>query len=551
MKPRDMLKLRIMSENGGNAIPPSRSSGLARSAGTVSAGVFLSRIFGLVREQTFAYVFGAGLANDAFVVAFRIPNLLRDLFAEGAFSSAFVPTFAEVSIKKGREEAFRLANKAANALTLILAVISLIGILISPWLVPLFAPGFGRIPGKLPLTIHLTQIMFPFLLFIGLAALTMGVLNTFRKFSIPALAPCLLNLAMILAGYFLCPLFGKAPESQIYGMAIGALLGGLFQFLFQVPTLFKEGFRYLPVLDFKDPGIRQIGGLMLPRILGLSVTQVNMFVNTILASLLAQGSVSYLNYSNRLVQLPIGLFGVAIATVVLPTVAGHAALERLDEVKKTISSALRLVFFLTLPSAVGLIVLARPIISLLYEHGRFHAVDTVGTANALGFYCIGLFAYASVRSLVPTFYSLKDAATPVKIGISCEALNLVLNLILMRSMGYRGLALATSCSACVNMGLLLFFLRRRLGSVDLKRLADTFIRVLIAALTMGGAAWFAARSVGGIHVPHQVFSLTQVLIGLVFGLAVFTGVARLLRIEELSVFIHTFIRKSRKEATHG
>jgi len=463
-----------MSEQQTNEIPHSRSAGLARSAGTVSAGVGLSRIFGLIREQTFAYVFGAGLANDAFVVAFRIPNLLRDLFAEGAFSSAFVPTFAEVSIKKGRQEAFRLANNAAHALSLILAVISLIGILISPWLVPLFAPGFGRIPGKLPLCIHLTQIMFPFLLFIGLAALTMGVLNTFRRFSIPALAPCLLNLAMILAGYFLCPLFGKAPESQIYGMAIGALLGGLLQFLFQVPTLFKEGYRYLPILDFKDPGMRQIAGLMLPRVLGLSVTQVNMFVNTILASLLAQGSVSYLNYSNRLVQLPIGLFGVAIATVVLPTVAGHAALERLDEVKKTVSSALRLVFFLTLPAAVGLIALARPIISLLYEHGRFHAVDTIGTANALGFYCLGLFAYASVRSLVPTFYSLKDAATPVKIGISCEALNLVLNLILMRPLGYRGLALATSCSACVNMGLLLFFLKRKLGSMDIKRMANTF-----------------------------------------------------------------------------
>lgn len=539
--------------NGNNLQDPApkQSASLARSAGKVSAGVLLSRIFGLVREQTFAYVFGAGLANDAFVVAFRIPNLLRDLFAEGAFSSAFVPTFTEVSIKQGRKEAFRLANNAANALSLILAVISAIGILISPWLVPLFAPGFAKIPGKLPLTIHLTQIMFPFLLFIGLAALAMGVLNTFRRFSIPALAPVLLNLAMILAGYFLCPFFGKAPERQIYGMAIGALLGGLFQFLFQVPSLFKEGFRYFPVLNFRDPGVRQIAGLMLPRVLGLSVTQVNLFVNTILASLLAQGSVSYLNYSNRLVQLPIGLFGVAIATVVLPTVAGHAALERLDEVRKTVSSALRLVFFLTLPAAVGLVVLARPIISLLYEQGRFHAVDTIGTSNALTYYCLGLFAYASVRSLVPTFYSLKDAATPVKIGISCEALNLVLNLILMRPLGYRGLALATSCAACVNMGLLLFFLKRKLGSVDFKELASTFVRVLVAALGMGVAAWFAARSLGEVHLPHKLFSLAQVLAGSIFGLVVFTVLARVLRIEELSVFVNTFIRKSRKEPTYG
>ncbi len=540
-----------MSEQGTNEIPHSRSAGLARSAGTVSAGVALSRIFGLIREQTFAYVFGAGLANDAFVVAFRIPNLLRDLFAEGAFSSAFVPTFSEVHTKKGREAAFRLANNAANALSLILAAISLIGILASPWLVTLFAPGFAKIPGKLPLTIRLTQIMFPFLLFIGLAALAMGVLNTFRRFAVPALAPCLLNLMMILAGFFLCPLFGAAPERQIYGMAIGALLGGLFQFLFQVPSLFKEGFKFLPVLDFKDPGIRQIAALMLPAVIGLSATQVNLFVNTLLASFLSQGSVSYLNYSNRLVQLPIGLFGVAIATVVLPTVAGHVARENLDEVRKTVSSALRLVFFLTLPAAVGLVVLAKPIISLLYEHGRFTALDTVGTANALGLYCLGLFAYASVRSLVPTFYSLKDAATPVKASFAAVGTNIALNLLLMRPMGYRGLALATSCSAFVNMGLLLFFLRRKLGSVDFRNLSSTFVRVLIAALAMGGAAWFAAGSFGGVQVPLKIVSFLQVAAGLVFGLVIFGTVARILRIEELSVFINAFIRKTRKGENHG
>jgi putative peptidoglycan lipid II flippase len=540
-----------MSENNAQESVPTQPASLARSAGTVSAGVFFSRIFGLIREQTFAYVFGAGLANDAFVVAFRIPNLLRDLFAEGSFSSAFVPTFTEVSEKKGRKEAFRLANNAANALSLILAVISLIGILISPWLVPLFAPGFGRVPGKLPLTIHLTQIMFPFLLFIGLAALVMGVLNTYRRFAIPALAPCLLNLSMILAGFFLCPFFGKGPERQIYGMAVGALLGGLFQLLFQVPSLFKQGFRYLPILDFKDPGVRQITKLMVPAIVGLSATQVNIFVNTLLASLLAQGSVSYLNYSNRLVQLPIGLFGVAIATVVLPTVAGHAARGRLDEMRKTVSQALRLVFFLTLPAAIGLIVLARPIISLLYEHGRFHAVDTIGTANALWLYCLGLFAYASVRSLVPTFYSLKDAATPVKISFVSVATNIVLNLILMGPMGYRGLALATSCSACVNMGLLLFFLRRKLGSVDFKRLASTFVRVLIAALAMGAVGWLAVHLLGGVHLHHKFLSLAQVGLGLVFGLLVYAGVARLLHVEELSVFIKTFIRKPKKDTAHG
>jgi len=540
-----------MSEQETNEISQSRIAGLARSAGTVSAGVGLSRIFGLIREQTFAYVFGAGLANDAFVVAFRIPNLLRDLFAEGAFSSAFVPTFSEVNTKKGREAAFRLANNAANALSLILAAISLIGILASPWLVPLFAPGFAKIPGKLPLTISLTQIMFPFLLFIGMAALAMGVLNTFRRFAVPALAPCLLNLMMILAGFFLCPLFGAAPERQIYGMAIGALLGGLFQFLFQVPSLFKEGFRFLPILDFRDPGVRQIAKLMLPAVIGLSATQVNIFVNTLLASFLSQGSVSYLNYSNRLVQLPIGLFGVAIATVVLPTVAGQVAREKLDEVRKTVSSALRLVFFLTLPAAVGLVVLAKPIISLLYEHGRFTALDTVGTANALGLYCLGLFAYASVRSLVPTFYSLKDAATPVKASFAAVGTNIALNLLLMGPLGYRGLALATSCSAFVNMGLLLFFLRRKLGTVDGGRLTRTFFKVLIAALGMGAAAWLASSSLGGVRAAPKVLAFLQVAAGLLGGLLIYGAAAKALRITEMDDFIRAFIRRNRKGVRNG
>ena len=366
---------------------------IARSTGVVSSATFLSRILGLVREQVFAYLFGAGFATDAFIAAFRIPNLLRDLFAEGALSSAFIPVFTDHLTNQGKEKAWELANLVLNLLVITLCVIVILGIIFSPYIVQIIAPGFGKEAGKQELTSLLSRIMFPFLLLVALAALVMGVLNTFRRFGIPALAPTMFNLGMIAGGIFLSPLF----DPPIIGMALGVLLGGFGQFAIQLPTLRRIGFKYRFKINLRHPGVKRILLLMAPATLGLASTQINIFVNTLIASLLPQGSVSYLNYSFRLMQFPIGVFGVAVATVTFPIISDYAAKKQTGELISTFSSSLKLVFFLTIPSAVFLAVASQPVISVLFQHGKFTYLDTVAASQALMFYCIGLFAYSSVR----------------------------------------------------------------------------------------------------------------------------------------------------------
>jgi putative peptidoglycan lipid II flippase len=352
---------------------------IARSTGVVSSATFLSRILGLVREQVFAYLFGAGFATDAFIAAFRIPNLLRDLFAEGALSSAFIPVFTDHVTNQGSEKAWELANLVLNLLLITLCAIVILGIVFSPYIVQLIAPGFGDEPGKQELTTHLSRIMFPFLLLVALAALVMGILNTFRRFGVPALAPTMFNLGMIAGGIFLSPYF----DPPIVGMALGVLLGGFGQLAIQLPVLRKMGFKYRFRINLRHPGVKRILFLMTPATLGLASTQVNIFVNTLIASLLPQGSVSYLNYSFRLMQFPIGVFGVAVATVTFPIISAYAAKKEMGEVVSTFSSSLKLVFFLAIPSAVFLAVASKPVISVLFQHGRFTYLDTLATSQAL------------------------------------------------------------------------------------------------------------------------------------------------------------------------
>jgi len=454
---------------------------IAKSAGMVSSATFLSRIFGLIREQVFAYLFGAGMATDAFVAAFRIPNLLRDLLAEGALSSAFIPVFTEKLTFQGKEEAFRLVNLVLNILLIVLSLIVILGVIFSPFIVNLIAPGFEKIQGKSELTILLTRIMFPFLLLVSLAALSMGILNSFGRFGAPALAPTMLNLGMILAGFMISP-FLKTP---VIGMALGVLLGGAGQLVIQLPVLFKSGYKYKPILNWKDAGVKKIFYLMTPAILGLASTQVNIFVNTLIASLLPQGSVSYLNYSFRLMNFPLGVFGVAVATVTFPFLAAQAAQKNYGELISTCSSSLKLIFFLTLPSTIFLAIGAKPIISLLYQHGKFIFSDTQATSQALLFYSIGLFAYASVRVLAPVFYALGDARVPVISTAVTVVFNIGLNLILMHPLGFRGLAFATSFSAILNMAILFFTLDKRIGPFDRKDLRNTFLKILLTSLLMG------------------------------------------------------------------
>jgi putative peptidoglycan lipid II flippase len=512
------------------AIPRKEQDRIAKSTGIVSSATFLSRILGLVREQVFAYLFGAGYATDAFIAAFRIPNLLRDLFAEGALSSAFIPVFTDYVTNQGKEKAWELANLVLNLLLVTLCLIIILGIIFSPYIVSVIAPGFGKEAGKQELTTLLSRIMFPFLLLVALAALVMGVLNTFRHFGIPALAPTLFNLGMILGGLFISPFF----DPPIIGMAIGVLLGGFGQFAIQLPSLRKIGFRYRFTLNLRHPGVKRILILMVPATLGLASTQINIFVNTLIASLLPEGSVSYLNYSFRLMQFPIGVFGVAVATVTFPIVSAFAAKKEIDQVLSTFTSSLKLVFFLTIPSAIFLAVASQPVISVLFQHGRFTFLDTIATSQALIFYCIGLFAYSSVRLTASTFYSMGDTKTPVKTSAVAVCVNIILNLILMHSMGFRGLALAASISAMTNLFLLLWILDKRIGPLNRKDIVDTFLKILSSALFMGLALWvylkFFGLDLNTADLPEKILSVGLILL---LGLLTYSAFSYILRVKEL------------------
>ncbi len=486
-------------------------------------------------------LFGAGLAVDAFVAAFRIPNLLRDLFAEGVLSSAFVPVFTEDLTKSGKESAWRTANIVVSTVILVVGAIVLIGIFLSPLLVKAIAPGFGKVAGKWELTTLLTQIMFPFLLFISLAAVAMGMLNSLHRFSVPAFAPVMLNAGMILSGLVLSPLL---PEPMV-GMAIGAVLGAIGQFAIQIPSLRKEGYRFHFLLDFNDPGLRKILLLMTPAILGLASTQINIFVNTQIASFLPQGSVAYLNYSYRLLFFPLGVFGVAIATVSLPAFSRLIASGDNQGALNSFYQAVRLVFFLSLPSTVFFCVAGEPVVSVLYQYGKFNYQDTLNTASALLFYCLGLFAFAAVRVTVSLFYSLKDAKTPVKISVIAVAVNIIANLLLMKPLSFRGLALAASLSGTLNFVLLLRALKKKMAGVDHKQLRSGFWQCLLASLGMGLIIWLF---LGFYELDLSIASLSQKLVAVILLLILaglsYLGFSRILKVPELNqIFSLIFKRK--------
>ncbi len=516
---------------------------IARAAGIISLATLFSRIMGLVREQVFAAQFGAGFAVDAFQVAFRVPNLLRDLFAEGAMSAAFVPTLTKAQQEGGPEAAMRLANLVINFLLVVLSVLCLIGIFTAPWIVGLLAPGFGDIPGKLALTTLMTQIMTPFLLLVSLAAAVMGVLNTRRVFFIPAVAPVLFNLGLIVSGFAIAPFMPRVGLDPIVGMAFGALLGGLGQLAIQLPALSEQGFRWRPILSFRDPGVLRVVTLMAPATIGLAAAQVNVFTSTFLASTLQEGSVSWLNYAYRLMQLPIGLFGVAIATVTLAEVSRHAAAKNMTDLKATIGLSLRLVLFLTLPATLLLIALAEPIVALLYQHGRFSAADTAQTAHALWAYAVGLAAFSGVRVMVPVFYSLDMARVPVTISMITIGVTVGLYFLLMGPLQHAGLALATSIGSLLNFALLFVALWRKVGSMGARTLVAASMRILLAATLAAGAGWSTATALTRGHeeagVPYRAL---VVGCGLAAATMIYLSACTLLRVPEMKSVSETVQR---------
>jgi len=487
-----------------------------RAAGVVGLAVLCSRVLGLARDQIFAALFGAGLIMDAFNMAFRIPNLLRDLFAEGALSTAFVTTFSRTVAAGGEEAAWRLANKVATLTAVALSAITLLGIAFAPWLVEVLAPGFPA--EKAALTITLTRVMYPFILLVSLAALVMGMLNARNVFGVPAMASSFFNLGSIvggvLLGYWLDPEFGRRA---ILGLAVGTLIGGTLQLGVQLPALRRLGHRFRADFHWRDPGVRSILRLMGPSVIAASTTQVNVLINSVFASHLGNGPISWLTVAFRLMQLPLGIFGVALGTVTLPLLARMAATGQHGVFRSELARGMRLAFLMTIPASIGLIVLAEPIISVLYQHGRFGVFDTVESAGALRFYALGLCGYAALKVLVNAFYAIDRRKTPMIVSIVAVAVNLGLNWIFTVHLGWghRGLALSTACVATSNFVILYLLMRSHLGRLESRAMAALLARVALASVVLCAIAWGGGRLLladwATQHFLPKLASLTLVI----------------------------------------
>jgi putative peptidoglycan lipid II flippase len=509
------------------------SSKLARSAGIISIATMTSRVLGVAREAVLAWTFGAGTQMDAFNVAFKIPNLLRDLFAEGAMTAAFVPTFTRALSTRGVDAAWRLGNLVINALLLVTGVLVVLGMFFAFPITSLIAPKYAGVPGKLELTVLLTRVMLPFLTTVAVAVAMMGMLNSLHRFFIPALSPATFNVATILCALALTPILTAAGLPGVLSLAIGALAGGVGQILMQWPALRREGFRYQPVVDSRDADLREVLQLMVPGTLGLAAVQINVLVNTYLAASQEEGAVSWLSYAFRLMYLPIGLFGVSIATAALPDISRDAVGENLAAIRRTVSSGLRMMLMLNVPATFGLVVLAEPIVSLLLERGQFSPDDTTQTAAALMFYAPGLVGYSAVKIASPTFYSLRDSRTPVIVSMVSVLANLAMNLTFVRVLGFRGLALGTALAATLNAGVLLWLLGRRLGGLEGGRVAVAFAKIAAASVVMGVASYAAAEWLRGALPGRELpWKAIQVFVAIGLGVIVLAGAARLLRIAE-------------------
>jgi len=546
-----------------------RRQSIARSAGIVSVAVMFSRIFGLVREMVFARYFGAGFLYDAYVVAFRIPNVLRDLFAEGALSAAFVKVFTDYQITKGEQEAWRLASLVFNALAVVMSVICIVGILFSRQFIDLIADGFS--PEKAALATTLTQIMFPFILLVALAAVAMGVLNTKGIFGVPASASTVFNIVSIIFGLGLAYWLSgggwtggtgtdevpdAASQWAIIGMAIGTLIGGGAQFAMQIPSLFRVGFRFSPILSFADEGVRKVISLMTPAILGTSAVQINVLVNTYFVSGI-DGAQGWLSYAFRLMQFPIGLFGVAVGTASIPVLSRLATERKIPEFRDTLSSSINLVFLMTLPSACGLIVLGEPIIRLIYERGRFDSSATEMTAAALVGYSIGLTGYAAIKILSPAFYALDDAKVPMIISIASIAVNFGASFGLRELLstygrtpdnpngfGHVGVALATSLVALVNFFALALFMRRKIRRLNGRLIATAFAKVAAASAVLSMICYFSYHFIfDRFGSATLALRLIGVFVPIALGGVAFAVTAKLLRVAELEQALSIIRRK--------
>jgi putative peptidoglycan lipid II flippase len=522
----------------------SEKKNIARAAGVLGAATILSRIMGMVRDMVVSRLFGAGFATDAFFAAFQIPNMLRRFFAEGALTSAFVPTFSDTLAKEGEGAARELANICFTLLTIVMAGITLAGILFSPQIVGLMFPGFREVPAKFELTVLLNRLMFPYIFFISLVALCMGILNTVRHFFTPAISTVFLNISMIFCAWLLHDRFSV----PITALAVGVIVGGVLQLLLQLPTLYRLGFPIRPSFAFGHPTVRRISLLMGPSVFGVGVYYLNITVGNILASLLPQGSISYLYYAQRLFEFPQGIFIVSVAQAVLPSMSRQAAEGDMAAMKESLAFGMRLTLFVTIPAMAGLMICATPIFSLLFMGGEFGYDKAQRCGVALVYYSLGLSLVAMVRVLVPAFYALKDTRTPVLIAFIAFLLNAGLSLILMRPLLHGGLALASSLSALGNFALLAIFLRRKIGPFGGKGIAVVALKSAIASLPVALAAWWGMGLLDWSQEGGQILKSALMCATVAGATGLYLGSAWLLRCEEVRDAMAMVRRKLGKRA---
>lgn len=500
----------------------------------VGAATMLSRIFGFIRDMVVAGFFGAGMATDAFFVAFRIPNLLRRLLGEGSLTVSFVPVFTEYLTKKSKEEACELANITVTALSALLVIVTLLGILLSPLIVTVMAPGFVKSPIRYDLAVFLTRLMFPYIFFISLVALCMGILNSLRHFAAPAISPVILNIAMIATTLALRDLF----REPIIALAVGVLIGGALQLAMQWPFLVKMGVRLKPDFRFKHAGLRQMGTLLVPTLIGSSVYQINIFIGTILASLLPGGSVSFLYYADRLVELPLGVFAIAVGTASLPSFSEQVSTGDFENLKKTISFSLRLILFITIPATVALIVLRVPIISVLFQRGAFDSQSTLLTAQALLYYALGLWAFSVIRVIDSAFFSIQDRKSPLKAAFVSLFVNVVFSIVLMFPLKHGGLALATSIASAVNVIILTIILRKKIGTFLDETFYHSIGRTIMASVLMWGALIIMAFLMTWNNAASLHARSTFLTVSITVGLATFLISSRFLKNQEMMILIN-------------
>jgi len=512
---------------------------VARAAGIVGMATMLSRIFGFIRDMVVAAFFGAGIATDAFFVAFRIPNLLRRLLGEGSLTVAFIPVFTEYLKTKSRESALELASIALTFLSIVLVLVSMAGVLLSPFIVSLMAPGFLKNPEQFDLAVFLTRIMFPYIFFISLVALCMGILNSLRHFAAPALAPVVLNISMILTTLLL----HRSFKQPITALAVGVMLGGALQLAMQWPVMIRMGAILKPNFHFRHPGMKRVGRLLIPTLVGSGIYQINIFVGTILASMLPKGSVSFLYYADRVVELPLGVFAIAVGTASLPSLSAQVAKGLFEDFKKTISFSLRLILFITIPATIALIALREPIVSVLFQRGAFDAYSTQMTAQALLFYTIGLWAFSVIRVIDSAFFSLQDRKSPLKAAAVSLIVNVGLSVLLMFPLKHGGLALATSAASAVNVLMLSYILWKKIGTFLDTQFYSSVAKACVASVVMAVSFYLVTLFFPwNIEAPFEARVLF-LSASIAAGILAFFGTSFLLKSDEMVALLSLVHRK--------